>query len=62
MRKLIYGMGTSLDGYIETRTGEIAMPAPDEELHRFANDQARDMAGPARPADRRGGNCFWRLV
>ena len=43
MRKLIYGMGTSLDGYIETRTGEIAMPEPDEELHRFANEQAREM-------------------
>lgn len=42
MRKLIYSMGTSLDGYIETRTGEIAMPEPDEELHRFANDQARE--------------------
>ena len=42
MRKLVYGMGTSLDGYIETRTGEIAMPEPDEELHRFANDQARE--------------------
>lgn len=42
MRKLIYGMGTSLDGYIETRTGEVAMPAPDEELHRFANEQARE--------------------
>lgn len=42
MRKLIYGMGASLDGYIETRAGEIAMPEPDEELHRFANEQARE--------------------
>lgn len=42
MRKLIYGMGTSLDGFIETRTGEVAMPEPDEELHRFANEQARE--------------------
>jgi dihydrofolate reductase len=43
MRKLIYSMGTSLDGYIETRDGEIAMPEPDEELHRFANEEAREM-------------------
>lgn len=43
MRRLIYSMGTSLDGYIETRNGEIAMPEPDEELHRFANEQAREM-------------------
>lgn len=43
MRRLIYSMGTSLDGFIETRTGENAMPEPDEELHRFANDQARDI-------------------
>lgn len=43
MRKLIYSMGTSLDGFIESRTGENAMPEPDEELHRFCNDQAHEM-------------------
>lgn len=34
MRKLIYSMGTSLDGFIETRDGENAMPEPDEEAIR----------------------------
>jgi dihydrofolate reductase len=43
MRKLIYSMGVSLDGYIAGRAGEIDWSAPDEELHRFHNQQAREM-------------------
>ncbi len=43
MRRLIYAMGTSLDGFIETRTGENAMPEPGEDLYRFCNDQAREI-------------------
>jgi len=39
MRKLIYSFGVSLDGFIAGPGGEI--PAPDEELHRFHNEQAR---------------------
>ena len=39
MRKLIYSMGVSLDGFIAGPGGDI--PAPDEELHRFHNEQAR---------------------
>ena len=42
MRKLIYGMGVSLDGYIADRAGAIDWSAPDEELHRFHNEQARE--------------------
>jgi dihydrofolate reductase len=42
MRKLIYSMFVSLDGFIETRNREIDWSAPDEELHRFANDEARE--------------------
>lgn len=38
-RKLIYSMGVSLDGFIAGPGGDI--PAPDEELHRFHNEQAR---------------------
>jgi dihydrofolate reductase len=42
MRKLIYSMGVSLDGFIAGRSGEIDWSAPDEELHRFHNQQARE--------------------
>jgi len=44
MGKLIYSMGVSLDGYIAGASGEIDWSAPDEELHRFHNQQARDTA------------------
>ncbi len=40
MRKLIYSMGVSLDGFISGPGGDI--PGPDEELHRFHNEQARE--------------------
>jgi dihydrofolate reductase len=41
--KLIYSMGVSLDGFIAGPDGAIAVPAPDEELHRFHNQQAREL-------------------
>ena len=40
-RKLIYSMTVSLDGFIAGPGGEIDWSAPDEELHRFHNQQAR---------------------
>ena len=43
VRKLIYSMGVSLDGYIAGPGGEIDWGAPDEELHRFHNDQTREI-------------------
>jgi dihydrofolate reductase len=43
MRKLIYSMGVSLDGFIAGRGGEIDWSAPDEELHRFHNQQTREV-------------------
>jgi dihydrofolate reductase len=43
MRNLIYSMGVSLDGYIAGPAGEIDWSAPDEELHRFHNEQAREL-------------------
>ena len=43
MRELIYSMGVSLDGYIAGPAGEIDWAAPDEELHRFYNEQAREV-------------------
>jgi dihydrofolate reductase len=43
MRKLIYSMGVSLDGFIAGPDGEIDWSAPDEELHRFHNQQTREI-------------------
>jgi len=43
MRKLIYSMTVSLDGFIAGRDGEIDWSAPDEELHRFHNRQIGEL-------------------
>jgi dihydrofolate reductase len=43
MRKLIYSFGVSLDGFIAAPDGDIDWSAPDEELHRFHNQQAREL-------------------
>jgi dihydrofolate reductase len=46
MSKVIYSMGgTSADGYIAGPDGEFDWSAPDEELHRFHNEQTRELAG-----------------
>ena len=42
MRNVIYSMGVSLDGFIAGPGGEIDWSAPDEELHRFHNQQTRE--------------------
>ena len=43
MRDLIYSISVSLDGFIAGPNGEIDWSAPDEELHRFHNQQAREL-------------------
>jgi dihydrofolate reductase len=43
VRKVIYSMGVSLDGFIAGPGGEIDWSAPDEELHRFHNEQTREL-------------------
>ncbi|MEA2430923.1 MAG: hypothetical protein QOI19_1396 [Thermoleophilaceae bacterium] len=43
MRKLIYSMSVSLDGFIAGPGGEIDWSAPDEELHRFHNERVREL-------------------
>ena len=43
MRKLIYSMGVSLDGYIAGPGGEIDWTEPDEELHRFHNARVLEL-------------------
>jgi dihydrofolate reductase len=43
MRNVIYSIGVSLDGFIAGPDGEIDWSAPDEELHRFHNQQMREL-------------------
>ncbi len=43
MRRVIYSMGVSLDGFIAGPGGEIDWTVPDEELHRFHNQQTREL-------------------
>ncbi len=43
MRKLIYSIMVSLDGFIETPDRNIDWVLIGEELHTFANEQAREM-------------------
>jgi dihydrofolate reductase len=43
MRKVIYSFSVSLDGFIEGPNREIDWSAPDEELHRFFNEQSRQV-------------------
>jgi dihydrofolate reductase len=40
MSRVIYSMGLSVDGFVAGPGGEVAV-VPDEELHRFHNEQAR---------------------
>jgi dihydrofolate reductase len=42
-RKLIFSMGVSLDGYIAGPDGDIDWGAPSDELHRFHNEQTREL-------------------
>jgi dihydrofolate reductase len=44
MGTLSYSMSISLDGYIANSSGDFAFAAPDEEVHRFANEQTRETA------------------
>jgi dihydrofolate reductase len=43
MRKLIYSMTVSLDGYIAGPDGAIDWSVPDEELFRFHHQQVREI-------------------
>lgn len=42
MRKLIYLMNMSLDGYVEDANGSLDWTIIDEEIHQFFNDQERE--------------------
>ena len=43
MRRVIYSMTVSLDGYIAGPDGEIDWSAPSDELHRFHNERVRGL-------------------
>ena len=43
MGKLIYMMNVSLDGFVEGPDGKFEWSMPDEEVHRFHNEAARQM-------------------
>src|SRR5262245_38783958 len=43
MSKLIYSMGVSLDGFVADAEGSIDWGGVDEELHRFHNEQTREL-------------------
>ena len=43
MRKVIYAMSVSLDGFIETTQGDLSWSFPDEELHQHFNDLERSI-------------------
>jgi dihydrofolate reductase len=43
LRKLIYSLTVSLDGFIAGPSGDIDWSAPDEELHRFHNQRVREL-------------------
>src|ERR1700712_2291455 len=44
MGTLYFPMTISLDGYVEDRTGSLAFGVPDEEVHRFHNQQVHETA------------------
>lgn len=43
MRKLLYGMTVSLDGYVEDAHGSIEWTSPSAELHQHFNDRESDI-------------------
>lgn len=42
MRKVIYLMNVSLDGYVEDASGSLDWTLVDDEIHRFFNDQEQE--------------------
>ena len=55
MARVSYSMGVSLDGYIKDADDNFDWTAPDDELHRYYNEQApRDPGLPVRPTGLRG--------
>ncbi len=62
MRRLIYSMGVSLDGFIAGPAGEIDWSAPDEELHRFHNRQMREVGAHLCGRGLYGEMVYWETA
>jgi dihydrofolate reductase len=45
MPKLVYSMNVSLDGYMEDADGRFDWAVPDDEVHRFVNEEHRTAGG-----------------
>jgi dihydrofolate reductase len=45
MAKVVYSMSVSVDGFVAGPGGEFDWAAPDDELHRFHNEQVRELGG-----------------
>ena len=45
MRRLVFSMNVSLDGYMEDATGNFGWSKPDDEVHQFVNDEQRAAGG-----------------
>jgi dihydrofolate reductase len=56
MRRLIYSMNTSLDGYVAAPGGDISWGVPDVELHQWFNDRARELGASLY------GRRLWELM
>ena len=42
MARLVYSLGTSLDGFVEDAEGGFGWSAPAEDVHRLANEEVRE--------------------
>ena len=42
MGRVVYSLGTSLDGFVEDERGDFEWSAPPEDVHRLANEAARE--------------------
>ena len=45
MARIVYGMLTSLDGYISGPEGGPGLPGPDNDLHKYFNEEMKRTAG-----------------
>ena len=43
MRTVMYGMHVTVDGFIESASGDLNWSSPDEELHQYFNDLEREI-------------------
>ena len=56
MRKLIYAMNATLDGYVAARDDDISWGVPSAELHQWFNDRAREVSASLY------GRKLWELM